>query len=295
MKTLIVEALDHARIAELVGVSRVFGDRCDIVVLGDGLAPGEYEKAYSTSEAIAPNLIAALEALIKKQAYEIILLSATSIGYGLAGPLSVRLQASFLSEVTGVSPDLVVERPLYGGKALARYKINRMPAILTIRRNYFEKAELRGMTPVEPLLGVSGQVRLLAEHEEKTDGIPLEDAQVIVSGGRGIGAVENFSMLKELANLFKGAVGASRGAVDEGWMSPQHQVGQTGKIVAPQVYFAVGISGASQHLAGIANAKCVVAINKDEEANIYKRARYGIVGDYKKVVPELIKAMKAES
>lgn len=295
MKTLVVEALDHARIAELVGVSKVFADSRDIVVLGDGEAPGQYGKAYSTSETVAPNLIAALEQLIKKEAYEVVILSATSIGYGLAGPLAVRLQAAFLSEVTGVSPDLVVERPMYGGKALARYKINRMPMILTVRRNYFEKVELQGKTPVHPLPGVSNQVKLLRELEEKTEGIPLEDAQVIVSGGRGIGAAENFSMLKELAGLFKGAVGASRGAVDEGWMSPQYQVGQTGKIVAPQVYFAVGISGASQHLAGIANAKCVVAINKDEEANIYKRARYGIVGDYKKVVPQLIKALRAES
>jgi electron transfer flavoprotein alpha subunit len=123
-------------------------------------------------------------------------------------------------------------------------------------------------------------------------GIPLEDAEVIVSGGRGVGSIENFVMLQEIADNLKAALGASRGAVDEGWATPSMQIGQTGNIVAPSVYFAVGISGASQHLAGITNAKCVVAINKDEDANIFKRARFGIVEDFKKVVPALSQVMK---
>ncbi|MFH0727507.1 MAG: electron transfer flavoprotein subunit alpha/FixB family protein, partial [Pseudomonadota bacterium] len=134
----------------------------------------------------------------------------------------------------------------------------------------------------------------ISEEEIKTEGIPLEDAEVIISGGRGIGAKENFGMLREMAGMVNAAVGASRGAVAEGWAAPTMQIGPAGNIVAPSVYFAVGISGASQHLAGIANAKCVVAINKDEEANIFKRARFGIVADYKTVLPALTKALKEE-
>ena len=128
----------------------------------------------------------------------------------------------------------------------------------------------------------------------QTQGVRLEDAEVIVSGGRGMGGSDNFSVLREMAGLLNAAVGASRGAVDEGWVPQTMQVGQTGNIVAPGVYFAVGISGASQHLAGIANAKCVVAVNKDEEANIFKRARFGVVCDYKSFMPALIQAIREE-
>jgi electron transfer flavoprotein alpha subunit len=145
--------------------------------------------------------------------------------------------------------------------------------------------------PVELPAGPQ-RITLLEEIEEERQGVPLEDAEVIVTGGRGIGDAGNFAILSDMAGLLNGAVGASRGAVDEGWMPPGAQIGQTGKIVAPNVYFAVGVSGASQHLAGISNAKCVVAINKDNDANIFKRARFGIVGDYRKTIPALIAALK---
>ncbi|MGV8073489.1 MAG: electron transfer flavoprotein subunit alpha/FixB family protein [Syntrophobacteraceae bacterium] len=294
MKTLLIEALDQAKIAELVTASKIFGESRDIVALGDGDIPGTYGKAYLSKDAVAANVVTALVDLIKNENYEVILLSASTVGNGLAGPLAAKLSAGFVSEVTAISPDLVIERPVYGGKALAKYKVAKSPMILTLRRNCFEKDPLEGKTAGVPLAGTTADVALLAEYEEKGEGVPLEDAQYVVSGGRGMGAAENFVMLKELADLLKGAVGASRGAVDEGWISPQSQVGQTGKIVAPQVYFAVGISGASQHIAGIANAKCVVGINKDEEASIFKRARFGIVADYKKVIPEIINTLKAE-
>jgi electron transfer flavoprotein alpha subunit len=222
----------------------------------------------------------------------IILLTSTTIGGGIAAPLSVHLSAPILSEVTGITPDLVLEKPLYGGKSVAKYKIEKTPVVITIRRNYFEKDPLEGTSETLQLAIEKKAVTFIAEREEKTEGIPLEDAEVVVTGGRGIGSAENFSMLREIADLLEGAVGASRGAVDEGWMPPQLQVGQTGKIVAPTIYFAIGVSGASQHLAGITNAKCVIAINRDEEANIFKRARFGIVEDYKKVVPILIETIK---
>jgi len=225
-----------------------------------------------------------------------VLLSATTFGTSLAGPLAVGLSAPVISEVTGITDDQIIETPMYGGKALARYRANGKPLILTIRRKYFEKDMLEGVSETLPLRVRPEAVNLVAEQEEKVEGIPLEDAEVVVTGGRGIGNPENFSLLREMAYLFpKGALGASRGAVDEGWAPPSLQIGQTGKIVAPSVYFAVGVSGASQHLAGIVNSKCVVAINKDEEANIFKRARFGIVCDYKKAVPEIIHALKEEA
>ncbi len=295
MKTLIIEIIEPIRLGELVTVSKAFCDTPDVVALGEGSLQGTYGKAYRTPETIGANLVPNIASLIEKEGYEVILLSATTVGTGLAGPLAVRLSAPLLSEVTALTSDLIVERPLYGSKALARYKIASKPVILTIRRKYFERAELEGTAETSELPNCVERVRLLEEKEEEHEGIPLEDAEVIVTGGRGIGNAENFSMLEEMAGFLTGAVGASRGAVDEGWMPPTAQIGQTGKIVAPSVYFAVGVSGASQHLAGIANAKCVVAINKDEEANIFNRARFGIVSDYKKAVPALIDALKEEA
>lgn len=291
MKTLIIENIDLKKIGELVTVSRQFCDTPDIIALGEGDIPGSYGKAWQSDQAVPANLVSAVSNLIKQENYEVILMSVSTLGTGLAGPLSVALCAPAVTEVTAIHPDMVVDRPVYGGKAIIQQKIESTPTILTIRRKYFEPAQLEGTTASSPLEAVEDKVALVAEKHEQTDGIPLEDANVIVSGGRGIGDPENFNMLQEMANQLNGAVGASRGAVDEGWASPTKQIGQTGKIVAPSVYFAVGISGASQHLAGIANSKCVVAINKDEEANIFNRARFGVVCDYKKIVPILTQAI----
>lgn len=296
MKTLIVDIIEPNRLGELMTVSRKVCDRSDIVAIGTGVIPGSYQTAYQSQESIGANLIASLCDLIQTNGYEIVLMSATTLGASIAGPLAILLSASIITEVTGITDDHVIERPIYGGKALARYRADTWPLVLTIRRKYFEKDPLDGLTPSVPLPVSAGPVLLVNEKVEKAEGVPLEDAEVIVSGGRGMGGAENFTMLKNMAEYFpKGAVGASRGAVDEGWVSPSLQIGQTGKIVAPSVYFAVGISGASQHLAGIANVKCVVAINKDEEANIFKRARFGLVCDYKKAVPEIVRALREEA
>lgn len=296
MKTLIVEIIEPKRLGELVTASKKFCDKPDIVALGEGDLHGSYGKAYHATETIGTNLVLPLAELIKNENYEVILLSATTLGTSVAGPLAAWLTAPLIAEVTRITEDHVVEAPMYGGKAVARFKTEGKPLILTIRRKYFERDQLNGLVQTTPLSVGPGMVSLVSEECEKAEGIPLEDAEVIVTGGRGIGNSESFSALREMAELFpRGAVGASRGAVDEGWVPPSLQIGQTGKIVAPSVYFAVGVSGASQHLAGIANSKCVVAINKDEEANIFKRARFGIVCDYKKAVPEIVQAIKEES
>lgn len=292
MKTLIIETANAKILGELVTAARIFGPTPDVVVLGAGELQGSYGKAYRVPDTLGANLGSSLSELIKREGYELILLSTTAIGSGLAGPLAVSLGAPILSEVTAIAPDLTIERSLYGSKAVARYKVETGSLVLTIKRKYFEAAEPEGTTPTVDLAAGPQRITLLEEIEEERQGIPLEDAEIVVTGGRGIGSGDNFAILNDMAGLLNGAVGASRGAVDEGWMPPGAQIGQTGKIVAPTVYFAVGVSGASQHLAGISNAKCVVAINKDNEANIFKRARFGIVGDYKKAVPALINALK---
>jgi electron transfer flavoprotein alpha subunit len=136
------------------------------------------------------------------------------------------------------------------------------------------------------------RTKVLEKVKEKVEGIKLEDATVVIAGGRGVGGVEGFRQLEELAKLLKGAVGASRPACDNGWIPNAAQIGLTGKIVTPDLYIAVGISGASQHLAGCSSAKAIVAINKDPEANIFRQAQYGVVEDWKKVLPAFIQKVK---
>lgn len=292
MKTLIIETPHPRLLGELVSASGVFCETPDLVVLGPGDVQGTYGKAYRVADTLGANIVPALAQLVSKEGYEVVVLSATAVGTGIAGPLAARLGFPILSEVTGASSDLVIETSLYGSKAVARYEVESGPLVLTIKRSHFTPAALDGTSKPIELPSGPQRMSLLAEVEDERAGIPLEDAEVIVTGGRGIGAAENFSLLSDLATLLNGAVGASRGAVDEGWMPPGAQIGQTGTSVAPNVYFAVGVSGASQHLAGIANAKCVVAINKDSEANIFKRARFGLVGDYRRTVPALIASVK---
>lgn len=294
MKALIIEKIEPKRIGELVTVGKILGETPDLLALGEGEVPGTYPCAYQCPETIAANLVDGVADLIQRDGYQVVLLSATTLGSEIAGRLGARLKAPVLSEVIEVKPDMTVKRPLYGGKAVAEYKIQGNPVILTIRRKYFEPAPLEGTTAAAAFNVESPSVALLSEEHVQTQGVRLEDAEIIVSGGRGMGSADNFEVLREMAGLLRGAVGASRGAVDEGWASQTMQVGQTGNIVAPAVYFAIGISGASQHLAGIANAKCVVAVNKDEEANIFKRARFGVVCDYHKFIPALIQALREE-
>lgn len=294
MKALIVEKIEPKRIGELVTVGNILGGAPDILAVGEGIIPGRFRRAFQCRETVASNLVGGIAELVQKKGYEAVLLSATTLGSELTGRLGARLKATVISEIIDVKPDLTVKRPFYGGKAIAEYKILETPVVLTIRRKCFEPAPLVGMTTAEILDIGNSSVELLSEDRLQTQSIRLEDAGIIISGGRGMGGAENFALLREMAGLLNGSVGASRGAVDEGWAPQTMQVGQTGNIVAPSVYFAVGISGASQHLAGIANAKCVVAVNRDEEANIFKRARFGIVCGFESFLPALIQAIREE-
>ena len=300
MKVLLIEIEDRNKIGELYSASSFVTESPDILLLGKNEVSGKFNKAFKLNEKIGGNIIQKIINLIEENNYDIIFLTSSILGSYISGSLAGKLSIPIITEVTGICYEndmLFVERPIYGGKAIIKYEITKTPCILTIRRKYFDSKIADGNAEYITL-GIDytneNNIDLLEEIEEKIEGVSLEDADIIVTGGRGIGSKEDFEILKSFAEVLKGAVGASRGAVDEGWAPPQMQIGQTGKIVSPTLYFAIGVSGASQHLAGITNAKCVVAVNQDEEANIFNRARFGIVSDYKKILPSIIKKFREE-
>ncbi len=243
-------------------------------------------------------------AKVAKQAMpQIILLGQTSIGRDLAARLAFRLGTAATMDCValGIDPNskrLLLTKPVYGGNAQAIFVSESDPQVATVRAKVMSPLERDASRKGEVITIEAGldpsaiRTKVLEKVKEEVEGIKLEDAPVVVSGGRGIGEAEGFKQLAELAKLLKGAVGASRPACDGGWMPDTAQVGLTGKIVTPDLYIAVGISGSSQHLAGCSSSKCIVAINKDAEANIFKAARYGVVGDWKKVFPAFVQKVK---
>ena len=229
-----------------------------------------------------------------------ILIPASYDGRDVAGRLSVKLDRSVLTNVVGLTENggLSSEHTLFGGTVAATaHFTGEGPHIFVIRAKSFT-AEAGGGGPAEvvsapaPDAGASGATKVTARHVEERSGPKLDEASVIVSGGRGLGSAENYQMIEELAGLLHGAAGASRAIVDAGWVPYARQVGQTGKTVKPDLYIACGISGATQHLVGMKNSKHIVAINKDQDAPIFSVADLGIVGDVHKVLPALIEAIK---
>ena len=227
---------------------------------------------------------------------QIILLGQTSTGRDLAPRLAFRLETAAIMDCVALAIDpnskrLLPTKPVYGGNAQAIFSYESDPQIATVRAKVISPLARDASRKGEVITVKAGlepsaiRTNVLEKVKEEVTGIKLEDAPVIVSGGRGIGGPEGFKQLEELAKLLKGAVGASRPACDSGWMPIALQVGLTGRMVTPDVYLAIGISGSSQHLAGCSGSKCIIAINKDAEANIFKAARFGVVGDWKKVLP----------
>jgi len=229
-----------------------------------------------------------------------LLFAGTAMGKDLAPRVTARLGIGLLSDVTAFTLDggvPVFTRPIYAGKAFATLTPKAgKPFGVTLRPNVFPVQEKAGAGQVVPLdHGVTpGDVKAVVKEILTAEGglLDVAEANIIVSGGRGMKGPENFKILEELAQALGGAVGASRAAVDSGWIDHSHQVGQTGKVVSPTLYIACGISGAIQHLAGMSSSKVIVAINKDPEAPIFKVASYGIVGDLFEVVPLLTQAVK---
>jgi electron transfer flavoprotein alpha subunit len=304
---------------ELLGIGRKLandlGQELNILLMGSGIGNLAQEAiAFGADKVhVADNALlqeynsdaytAVAAKLCQKISPDIVLLGQTDGGRDLAPRLAGRLGGGLAMDCLELSIDpstklLVQTRPVFGGNANARIvsKAAR-PQMATIRSKTMAPAvrddSRKGQViPVEDIDASTVKVKVLERVKEKTEGVKLEDAEVVVSGGRGIGNAQNFQVLRDLANLLNGAVGATRAACEEGWIPMTHQVGQTGKIVSPKLYIAVALSGAMQHIAGCSGSKCVIAVNKDGGANIFKIATYGIVGDYKEVIPALSQKLK---
>ena len=244
----------------------------------------------------------AIEALIASVgAPDAVLVPNSYDGRDIAGRLSARLDRPVLTNVTSLVDEdgLVTEHPVFGGTQTVRARFTGDgPGIIVVRAKSFvvEATEGLAASVVDAPAGdtgASGTATILNSHVEERSGPKLEEAAVVVSGGRGLGEADKYAMIEETARLLGGAAGASRAIVDAGWVPYSHQVGQTGKTVKPTVYIACGISGATQHMVGMKGSKNIVAINKDADAPIFQIADFGIVGDVHKVLPALIEALKS--
>ena len=258
------------------------------------VADGERLARYS-SEGYAQ----AIKLAVERCQPAAVFLAGTAMGRDLSGRLATRLGVDCLADVTQLRLEggaFVAVRPVYSGKAMATAVGGaQKPVVVTLRPHVVPAEGGGGAAAVEALPAVDTAIRAVVREVAAAGGGELDvaEADVIVAGGRGMKGPENFGLLRDLAQAVGGAVGASRAAVDAGWIEHSHQVGQTGKVVSPSLYIACGISGAIQHLAGMSTSKVIVAINKDADASIFKVATYGIVGDLFEVVPKMTAAARA--
>ncbi len=299
---------------ELLSHARSLADSVEAITWGEGgswaALAGEYGATtlYDVGDlggALPGVPVAhAIEGLIaSKGAPDAILIPTSYDGRDVAGRLSARLDRPVLTNVTGLVDEggLVTEHPVFGGSQTVRARFTgEGPGLIVVRAKSFAPEPSGGPAAtvvVAPVgdTGSAGTAVIETSHVEERTGPKLEDATVVVSGGRGLGEASAYAMIEELAKLLHGAAGASRAIVDAGWVPYSHQVGQTGKTVKPLVYIACGISGATQHMVGMKGSKNIVAINKDSDAPIFQIADLGIVGDVHKVLPALIDALKARS
>ena len=278
----------------------------------DGPAGGAFkfgaDKAYTASDPLLGDFqmdlhLAALDQLCRQASPNVILLGRTVAGRELAPRLAFRLGAGLAQDCLEVNIDpeskrLLANRPVFGGNAMATVACVGTPQMAAIRPKAYDPLELdesrKGeVVAVRVELDPSvARSRVLEVVKEESEGLKLEDARIVVAGGRGLGGPEPFKDLEELASVLGAGIGASRAAVDSGWVPPVWQIGLTGKTITPDLYITIGISGASQHMAGCSGAKVIVAINKDADANIFKESRYGVVGDWEKVLPAFTETLR---
>jgi electron transfer flavoprotein alpha subunit len=294
-------------------VASSLGGSYSLMALGDDLS-GQTEaltklgaarvllaQAPGLDQALAERWAPIIEQVVKAGGYQVVCSPSSSTGKDVLPRLSCRLEAGMASDVTGVAFEggkLTYARPMYAGNVLGHVQITTDVEVVTVRQTEFAPLDpVDATSPVEqvdvPEPGeVLGKISF-DKFEKSVSARPdLAEAGVVVSGGRGLKSQENFKLIEDLADLLGGAVGATRAAVDAGFIHNDFQVGQTGKIVAPDLYFAIGLSGALQHVAGMKSSKVIVAVNKDEEAPIFQVSDYGIVADLFKVMPDLIEQIK---
>jgi len=305
---------------ELLSAGRILakdsGKEVTGVIIGSGLDnAGREAIAYGADkvyvidnelleEYLTDNYVSVIERVIQEVDPEIVLLSHTNIGKDLTPWLAFKLDTGAALDCIALAMDpesgrMLMTKPVYGGNAQAVQVCKTNPQLATVRIKVMEplerddtrEGEVINMD-VEIQAGMARQEKL-GEERDSSLGAKLEDAKIIVSGGRGIGGEEGFRVLDELAGALNGVVGGSRPACDNKWVSDVVQIGLTGKIVSPELYIAVAISGSSQHMAGCSGSKVIIGVNKDPEANIFKYAHYGIVEDWRKIIPEITKSLGA--
>jgi electron transfer flavoprotein alpha subunit len=298
---------------EMLAKAREIGSEVTCIFAGDGEKVAATVGAHGATKVLATGDIgdkvpgahigAALAAAIEGgNSPDLILLGTTYDGRDIAARLSVAIDKPVLSNNTEVAVEgdaVVATTPIFGGTKLVRTKLTAgQPNIVLVRPKSFVAEETGGgAAAVEALAlpdtGAAGAAKITNRHVEEATGPKLDEAALVVSGGRGLGEASKYEMIETLAKLLKGAPGASRAIVDAGWVPYSYQVGQTGKVVKPTVYIAAGISGATQHMVGMKGSKNIIAINKDAEAPIFGISDLGIVGDVHKVLPKLIEALQA--
>ncbi len=316
-KTLVIAETAGGRLKKTTLSAITFARKAalpfDVLVLGKGAAGAAEElRAYGAGavlvadDALFANYVGEAFAptaadVAKKGGYSVVAVTASSFGKDLAPRVAVRLGAGLAPDISRVESSggaLVYKRPIYAGNAVATMQVTTAVQVVSVRQSEFEAAAPSGgASPVTAVAASpapnASRVQFVGFEEVKSERPELTEARVVVSGGRSLKSAENFkTVLEPLVDAFGAAMGASRAAVDAGYVPNDLQVGQTGKVVAPGLYIAVGISGAIQHLAGMKNSKVIVAINKDPEAPIFQVADYGLVGDLFKVVPELTEAVR---
>ncbi|TCS10210.1 electron transfer flavoprotein subunit alpha/FixB family protein [Caulobacter sp. BK020] len=310
MAVLVVADNDNAHLRDgthkTVTAALKLSGEVDVLVLGHGVAGVAAEAAkiagvrkvlVSESEALGHG-IAEAEAdavLALAGGYDAILVPATAGGKNFAPRVAAKLDVAPISDIVEVVSADTFTRPIYAGNALETVQTSDAKKVITVRPTAFAAAGEGGSAPVETVGGAdAAKTRFVGEEMVKSDRPELAAAKIVVSGGRAMGSAEEFQkVIEPLADKLGAAVGASRAAVDAGYAPNDYQVGQTGKVVAPSLYVAIGISGAIQHLAGMKDSKIIVAINKDADAPIFQVADYGLVADYKSAVPELMDALTA--
>ena len=289
---------------EAATAAKALGDVTGVVVGFPELAAKAAEFGFPVISVKADGanpdeIVAALAAVAKEKGAEGFFFAGTQLGKDLAPRLASRLATGCITDITGLEAEggaVLYTRPAFGGTVIEKLKNNGKVQVATVRSGSFDKPAAGVASPVEefaPALGDVVKAKIVEAAKEITEAINLEGADIIVSGGRGMGDEEGFKLVEELAAVLGAQIGATRPVIEAGWISRAHQIGQSGKIVAPKLYIACGVSGAMQHISGAMGSKYIVAINKDPDASIFSVADLGIVGDVKQIMPLLIDAVKA--
>lgn len=297
------ETLGAATLNAVTAASQIGGD-VHVLVAGSGAAEvaaaaaqvsGVSKVLHADADHYKDAISVELANLVVSLAddYTHILVASTTTGKDVMPRVAALLDSSQISDIISVESADTFKRPIYAGNAIATVQSSDATKVLTVRPTGFDAAETTGSAEVVSVdaVAANGSTSVVGRELTVSERPDLGAADVVVSGGRGVGSAENFKIIESLADKLGAAVGASRAAVDAGYMPNDYQVGQTGKVVAPNLYIAVGISGAIQHLAGMKDSKVIVAINKDEEAPIFQVADYGLVADLFEAVPELVEAL----